>query len=55
MAALPTAVALALFVLEPEAMEPLIATWQGWLVMLAVGLLELAGLLMIRRIMAIDV
>ena len=55
MAALPIAVALALFVLEPEAMEPLIATWQGWLVMLAVGLLELAGLLMIRRIMAIDV
>ncbi len=55
MAALPLAVALALFVLEPEAMEPLIATWQGWLVMLAVGLLELAGLMMIRRIMAIDI
>lgn len=55
MAALPIAVALALFALEPEAMEPLIATWQGWLVLLAVGLLELAGLLMIRRIMAIDV
>ena len=55
MAALPIAVALALFVLEPEAMEPLIATWQGWLVMAAVLLLELAGLLMIRRIMAIDV
>lgn len=55
MAALPVAVALALFVLEPEAMEPLVATWQGWLVLLGVAALELAGLLMIRRIMAIDV
>ncbi len=55
MAALPVAVALALFVLEPEAMEPLVATWQGWLVLAGVAVLELAGLLMIRRIMAIDV
>jgi tight adherence protein B len=55
MAALPVAVALALFVLEPEAMEPLVATWQGWVVLLGVAVLELAGLLMIRRIMAIDV
>ncbi|MET0507167.1 MAG: type II secretion system F family protein [Burkholderiaceae bacterium] len=55
MAALPVAVALALFVLEPEAMEPLVATWQGWLVLAGVAVLELAGLLMIRRIMSIDV
>jgi tight adherence protein B len=55
MAALPVAVALALFALEPETMEPLIATWQGWLVLAGVAVLELAGLLMIRRIMAIDV
>ncbi len=55
MAGLPVAVAAALFALEPEAMEPLVATWQGWLVLAGVGLMELAGLLMIRRIMAIDV
>jgi len=55
MAALPVAVALALFALEPETMEPLIATWQGWLVLAGVAVLELAGLFMIRRIMAIDV
>lgn len=55
MALLPVAVGAALFAIEPEAMEPLIATWQGWVVMVIVFALELMGLAMIRRIMDIDV
>ena len=55
MALLPVAVGAALFAIEPEAMEPLFVTWQGWLVMVIVLALELLGLAMIRRIMDIDV
>jgi len=55
MTLLPPAVAAALFAIEPEAMEPLIATWQGWIVCGVIAVLELAGLLFIRRIMDIDI
>lgn len=55
MTLLPVAVAVALFVIEPEAMEPLIATWQGWVVCAVIALLELAGMIFIRRIMDIDI
>ena len=55
MTLLPVAVAAALFVLEPEAMEPLIVTWQGWVVCSVIALLELAGMVFIRRIMDIDI
>jgi tight adherence protein B len=55
MSLLPVVVALALFALEPQAMEPLFATWQGWVVCGIVVLLELAGMLFIRRIMDIDI
>lgn len=55
MTLLPVAVAAALFVIEPEAMEPLIATWQGWVVCCVIAMLELAGLVFIRRIMDIDI
>jgi tight adherence protein B len=55
MTLLPPAVAVALFAIEPEAMEPLIATWQGWIVCGVIAVLELAGLLFIRRIMDIDI
>ena len=43
------------FAIEPEAMEPLIATWQGWVVCGVIAVLELAGLVFIRRIMDIDI
>jgi hypothetical protein len=36
-------------------MEPLITTWQGWAVCGVIVVLELAGLLFIRRIMDIDI
>jgi tight adherence protein B len=55
MSLLPVAVALALFALEPEAMEPLVATWQGWIVCGVIAVLELAGMVFIRRIMDIDI
>ncbi len=52
---LPIGVAGALFVIEPDSMAPLIHTWQGLLVCMVVAVLEVVGLLFIRRIMAIDV
>jgi len=52
---LPVAVAAALFVIEPEAMAPLLSTWQGWIVCGVIAVLELAGLVFIRRIMDIDI
>ena len=55
MVALPIGVGCALFAIEPEAMAPLLHTWQGWVVLAVVAVLETVGLLFIRRIMAIDV
>ena len=55
MSLLPVAVAAALFAIEPEAMEPLVATWQGWIVCGVIAVLELAGMVFIRRIMDIDI
>lgn len=55
MTLLPPAVAAALFAIEPLAMEPLLTTWQGWAVCGVIAVLELAGLLFIRRIMDIDI
>jgi tight adherence protein B len=55
MTLLPVAVAAALFAIEPEAMEPLYATWQGWVVCAVIAVLEVAGLVFIRRIMDIDI
>lgn len=55
MALLPIGVAAALFALEPQSMAPLFASWQGWMVCGVIGVLELAGLLLMRRIMAIDI
>ncbi len=55
MAALPLFLALALFQIEPRAMQPLISTWYGAVVVLVVVGLQLAGLWFIRRIVAIDI
>ena len=55
MAALPLAVCAALFAIEPDAMRPLVTTWQGGLVCALVVVLEGLGLHAIRRIVAIDV
>ena len=55
MTLLPPAVAAALFAIEPQAMAPLVTSWQGWAVCALIVVLELAGLLFIRRIMDIDI
>jgi len=55
MAAMPLVVGAALFVIEPQAMRPLVETWQGWCVCGGVLLLEGLGLHVIRRIVDIDV
>lgn len=55
MGALPAVLALLLFAVEPVAMRALIDTWQGWAVCAAVLVLQATGVLMIRRIVAIDV
>jgi len=41
--------------MEPEAMQPLFHTWWGWAVVAVIGVLELVGFLMIRKIVNIDV
>lgn len=55
MGALPSLLAVALFAIEPVAMRALVTTWQGWLVCATVALLQAIGVLVIRRIVAIDV
>ena len=55
MVLLPLGVGAALFAIEPTAMAPLLHSWQGWIVSSVVAVLEIVGLLFIRRIMAIDI
>src|SRR5699024_6287771 len=55
MAILPVALAAVLSWLDPEGMEKLWTTPQGWLIIAVVVGLELAGLLLIRRIVSIQV
>ncbi len=55
MGALPAVLAALLFIVEPVAMRALIDTWQGWSVCAAVVVLQSIGIVLIRRIVAIDV
>jgi tight adherence protein B len=55
MALLPLAVGAVLFAIEPDAMQPLFATWQGWVVCAVIVVMEALGLYFIRRIVNIDV
>ncbi|RRN45792.1 hypothetical protein EHV23_06540 [Lautropia dentalis] len=55
MVVLPLGVGAALFAIQPDAMTPLIHSWQGWVTCGVVAILEVVGLLFIRRIMAIDI
>ncbi|MFA5596404.1 MAG: type II secretion system F family protein [Pusillimonas sp.] len=55
MAALPLLLGMVLYQLEPEAMGQLWGSFLGWVVIAAIVLLELAGVLMIRRIVNIRV
>ncbi|WP_322999729.1 type II secretion system F family protein [Castellaniella sp.] len=55
MAALPVCLLLVLSRLEPEAMSLLYRTWYGGLVLAIMGVLEVLGIVWIRRVAAIDV
>lgn len=52
---LPLVLALVLFQMEPEGMAPLFRTLTGWAVCAVVIVLEIMGMLMIRKIINIDV
>lgn len=52
---LPLLLLAVLYVMEREAMQVLHTTWQGWVALAAIGLLELVGFLLIRRIVRIDI
>jgi tight adherence protein B len=55
MAMLPAGVAALLGAFDPEAMRPLLADWRGWVVCAAVALMQVAGFLTIRRLVAIEI
>src|SRR5690606_34141176 len=55
MAALPGVLAALLFAVDPVAMQPLVDTWQGWVVSAGVVALQVVGVVLIRRIVSIDV
>lgn len=52
---LPLLLLVALYTMEPDAMRVLHSTWQGWIALGTIAILELTGFLLIRRIVRIDV
>lgn len=55
MTMLPAGVAALLGAFDPEAMRPLLADWRGWVVCAVVALMQVAGFLTIRRLVAIEI
>lgn len=55
MGALPAVLAGLLHAVDPSSMAVLFETWQGWAVLAAVVALQAVGVVLIRRIVAIDV
>lgn len=55
MTMLPAGVAALLGAFDAEAMRPLLADWRGWVVCAAVALMQVAGFLTIRRLVAIEI
>lgn len=52
---LPLLLMLVLYFMEPEAMKVLHTTWQGWIALGMIALLETSGFVMIRRIVRIEI
>jgi tight adherence protein B len=52
---LPVGLMFVLSKMEPEAMAPLFHSWYGWVTLAVIAILELIGLLIIRKIVNIDV
>lgn len=55
MGLLPAGIAILLSVFDPDSMRPLVSDWRGWLVCAGVAAMQLAGFLMIRRLVAIEI
>lgn len=55
MSALPLVLMVVLYYMEPVAMSPLLHTWYGWLVLIVIVIMELAGIALIRKIVSIDI
>lgn len=55
MAMLPAGIAALLGAFDPEAMRPLLADWRGWIVCAVVAVMQVAGFLTIRRLVAIEI
>lgn len=55
MTLLPAGLAGLLAAFDPESMRPLIADWRGWIVCGGVALMQVAGFLTIRRMVAIEI
>ena len=53
--ALPIAMLVFLNVVKPDYMDPMLATTAGWIVLIAAGLMVVAGAFVIRKIVDIDV
>jgi tight adherence protein B len=52
---LPLLLLAVLYVMEREAMQVLHTTWQGWVALAAIAILERVGFLLLRRIVRIDI
>jgi tight adherence protein B len=52
---LPLLLLAVLYVMERDAMQVLHTTWQGWVALAAIAVLETLGFLLIRRIVRIDI
>jgi tight adherence protein B len=55
MSGMPAALGLALHLLDPQAMNPLWTTPEGWAVLALLLVLQVAGILLVRRIACIEV
>ncbi len=55
MGLLPSAIGALLALIDPEAMRPLVEDWRGWLTCVAVLAMQIAGFVMIRRLVAIEI
>jgi len=55
MSGMPAALGLALYLLDPQAMNPLWTTPEGWAVLALLLVLQVAGIMLVRRIARIEV
>lgn len=52
---LPVGLGAALYVIDPKMMAPMFETWQGWVLLGAIAVLEVIGGFIIKKIVSIDI